>query len=640
MALAVGFAFVLGFVVHSCLGGTPGHEHAPPSPESEVSAEPEVWTCSMHPQIRAPQPGQCPICGMDLIPVEAGGGPTGPRVFTTNPEAAALMNIASVPVERRFVEAAVRMVGKVEYDETRLAYITAWVPGRIDELFVDYTGIQVNKGDHMVELYSPQLITAQEELRQAKRTVETLGDSSTARGTAQATLEAARERLRLWGLTPEQIAQAEESGEFSDHVTIYAPIGGTVIERQGTEGQYVDTGTRIYTLADLGHMWVMLDAYESDLQWLRYGQEIEFSTEAYPGEVFEGIVAFIDPVLDPVTRTADVRVNVENPDGKLKPEMFVRGVVHSRVAQGGKVMDPNLSGKWICPMHPEVVREASADCPICGMDLVPAEELGYVPVDELQDAAPLIIPATAPLITGTRAVVYVQVPDAEQPTFEGREIDLGPRAGDYYIVRDGLEEGEMVVVNGNFKIDSALQIMAKPSMMSPVEPPAAEELVEAGVTYDTPEAFREQLGQVFNAYTSLSRALADDDFERAKAAAPEVGAALQGVDMALLDHDAHMAWMPLANELRESIAKAGAANDLDALRATFGELSMALASALERFGVQVSTPVYRVHCPMAFDGEGADWLQATEDVRNPYYGASMLTCGDVVDRLDEQEDMP
>lgn len=635
MAIALGVAFILGLLVHSCLSPAREHEH-PEAGQGAGPAQPTEWTCSMHPQIRSPQPGQCPLCGMDLIPVSRDSASAGDRVFSTSPEAAALMNIATVPVERRFVENDVRMVGKVEYDETRLAYITAWVPGRIDELYVDYTGIRVNQGDHMVELYSPQLLTAQEELRQAKRTVESLNGAGSARATAQATLEAARERLRLWGLTPEQIAQAENSGEFSDQVTIYAPIGGTVIERQGTEGQYVDTGTRIYTLADLDHMWVMLDAYESDLQWLRYGQEVEFTTEAYPGEVFEGIVAFIDPVLDPITRTADVRVNVENPDGKLKPEMFVRGIVHSRVAQGGKVMDPNLAGRWICPMHPEIVRDSSDTCPICGMDLITAEELGYVPVDGLEDAAPLVIPATAPLITGRRAVVYVQVPDTEMPTFEGREIELGPRAGDFFIVRDGLAEGEMVVVHGNFKIDSALQIMAKPSMMSPPEPEdnSSEAVAEAYERLDTPEAFQAQLYTLFDAYTHIAAALAADDFTASHNAVPAVLDALNAVDMQLLDHAAHEAWMPLAITLRDATEAAAAAGDLAAIRAAFLQISNALIEASNRLGIAGGAPVYRIHCPMAFDGEGGDWLQATDAVRNPYYGASMLTCGNVVGRLD------
>jgi len=150
----------------------------------------------------------------------------------------------------------------------------------------------------------------------------------------------------------------------------------------------------------------------------------------------------------------------------LKPEMFARAIVRSGLATGGKVMAPEMAGKWICPMHPSVVKDQAGSCDICGMDLVTTESLGYVKADT-PEQAPLVIPASAPLITGARAVVYVRLPDKKKPTFQGREIVLGPRAGDYYIVQSGLAEGEIIVTSGNFKIDSALQIQAKPSMMNP-----------------------------------------------------------------------------------------------------------------------------------------------------------------------------
>jgi Cu(I)/Ag(I) efflux system membrane fusion protein len=190
---------------------------------------------------------------------------------------------------------------------------------------------------------------------------------------------------------------------------------------------YLKTGDRIYTIADLSQVWVKLDAYESDLSWIRNGQEVEFEIEAYPGEILKGKIGFIDPFLDTKTRTVKVRVNVPNSEGKLKPEMFVRAVLYPVVA-----------------------------------DAAEGESL-------------LLIPASAPLITGKRTVVYIKVP-GNKGTYQGREIVLGPRTGDYYLVRQGLTEGELVVVNGNFKIDSAIQILAKPNMMSPEESgPAAEE---------------------------------------------------------------------------------------------------------------------------------------------------------------------
>jgi Cu(I)/Ag(I) efflux system membrane fusion protein len=320
----------------------------------------------------------------------------------------------------------------------------------------------------MVYLYSPELLSAQAELIQAAKSAAKVreGSSELINRSIVATLEAAREKMRLLGLTAEQISEIERSGKPEDHITIYSPIGGVVIHKNAIEGMYVETGTRIYTIADLSRVWVKLDAYESDMNWVRYGQEVEFETEAYPGEVFKGVISFIDPMLDAKTRTVKLRVNVENTKGKLKPEMFVRARVRAQVAEGGRVMDEAMAGKWICPMHPDVVKETAGACDICGMDLVTTESLGYVKAG-VEKGAPLVIPASAALITGERAVVYVKVPDVEKPTYQGREVVLGPRAGNYYIVKSGLSEGEIVVTKGNFKIDSALQIQAKPSMMNP-----------------------------------------------------------------------------------------------------------------------------------------------------------------------------
>jgi Cu(I)/Ag(I) efflux system membrane fusion protein len=367
------------------------------------------------------------------------------------------------------------MVGKVDYDETRLRNITSRVAGRLDRLYVDYTGVPVRQGDHLVDMYSPEVLAAQEELIQALAALESLkgSDIEIIRETARATIEAARGKLQLWGLLPEQIKEIEQRGKTSDHITIYAPMSGIVIHKNAVEGMYVQTGTRIYTIADFSQVWVKLDAYESDLKLLHYGQNVEFTTISYPGEVFTGSIVFIDPVLNAKTRTVKIRVNTPNAHGKLKPQMFVKAQVRAKLAVGGKVIAPNLRGKWISPMHPEIIKDAPGKCDICGMDLVPAEELGFVSADPAKTEMPLVIPVSAALRTGKRTVVYVQLPGTDKPTFEGREVVLGPRAGDYYIVHSGLEEGELVVTHGNFKIDSALQIQAKPSMLSPEAAPAA-----------------------------------------------------------------------------------------------------------------------------------------------------------------------
>jgi len=293
-------AFAVGYAVRGFRISVPpdaGHDHVSDAGQSEA---PQWWICSMHPQVRQPKQGKCPICFMDLIPVTSDGGDIGERQISFSQEAIKLMEIETTPVERKFVEAEIRMVGKVDYDETRVKNITAWVPGRIDRLYVDFTGITVEKGDHLVYLYSKELLEDQQALLGAITGSQNIKPESSdfVNKLKSTNVEAVRTRLRLRGLNDEQIAQIEKAGEPMTHLTIYSPIGGIVIEKSATEGMYVNVGTRIYTVADLSKLWIKLDAYESDLPWIRYGQNVVFTAEAYPGEVFKGKISFIDPVLN------------------------------------------------------------------------------------------------------------------------------------------------------------------------------------------------------------------------------------------------------------------------------------------------------------------------------------------------------
>ena len=592
MALGLWWGYIIGS------GGTEmPAEHAAAGDEA---AQVEMWTCAMHPQIRQPKPGQCPICAMDLVPVTGGGGDdAGPRELRLSPAARKLAEIQTAAVERRPVSAEVRMAGKVEYDETRVSHITAWVPGRLDRLYVDYTGVTVKRGDRMVALYSPELLAAQEELIQSIRAAEKLADSDveSLKRTAAETVEAVREKLRLWGLTPGQISEIEIRGAATDRVDILAPAGGVVVYKNALQGQYVTTGTQIYTIADLTMVWVKLDAYESDLPWIRTGQHVEFSAEAYPGEAFEGEVAFVDPVLDPVTRTAKVRVNLENPGGRLKPGMFVRAVLTAGI---------------------ETVRDGRA---------------------------PLVIPATAPLITGKRAVVYVE---KEPGLYNGTEVVLGPRAGGFYIVEEGLEEGQRVVTKGNFKIDSAIQIMAGPSMMNPegggpvpghdhgahgAAAPGAQQPGEAWTRHDAPAEFLGRLDDVYEAYLHIHRGLSLDDLEEGQAGARMLLKALGSVDMSLLSGPAHNAYMASLGDLKKSAEDLAAAGDIAKARESFSPLSGAAYATAKQFGTGGRMPLNRFYCSMAFDDRGAYWMQSNTEVENPYWGSMMYRCGEMTEAV-------
>lgn len=648
-------ALVAGFLLHAVLQAPsrPTDRSPVATKEQEAARKIKYWTCSMHPQIKQPESGACPICAMDLIPVTEGSeqpdGAGAAPTLTMSQHAQTIAEIQTTPVERRHPDAEIRLVGKVTYDETRLEDITAWVPGRLDRLFVDFTGVAVREGDHLISIYSPKLIAAQEELLQAIETERKLrqASGSVVKEATAGTVKAARDKLKLLGLKAGQVEKIEESGEPLDRLTIYAPTGGIVVEKHKKEGAYVDTGSVIYTIADLSHVWVKLDAYESDMMWLRYGQPVTVVAEAYPGEVFQGRIAFIDPVLNERTRTVKLRIDVPNPDARLKPGMFVRATVRPKVAAGGQVMEPELAGKWICRMHPGEISEEPGDCSVCGMPLVKTESVGYVPADAAEEP-PLVIPASAPLITGTRAVVYVAVPDAEQPTYEGREIVLGPRAGDSYLVKSGLKEGENVVTQGNFKIDSALQIQAEPSMMNPpaeeaVSEKEAAEAVGEEMVMEVPAAFVDQVEPLLKQYFAVRKGLSSDDARAAAEAAKAFLTELDTVDMGLLEGPSHMAWMELSSAMKNAAGQIARTEDIAKQREAFSPFSADLVELVKSFGALADAQLYVLRCPMAFGGRGARWLQTDQETENPYYGSAMLRCGEVVERIAvprEQEKPP
>jgi len=592
--IIVAVTFGAGYALRwGCAPHAPEQAAAPAGAAATAPARADqpIWYCSMHPHIRQPKPGRCPICGMELELLGKQGRQASLRGISFSESAKSLMDVETAPVERRFVTATLRMVGKIDYDETRLAYITAWVPGRIDRLFVDYTGVNVKKGDHMVELYSPELIDTQKALLEELRGAEALRQTNVA---------LVRERLRLWGLTPEQIQQIEKTGKVVDRTTIFAPRGGIVIRKHVQQGEYVKTGERIYTIADLSQVWVKLDAYESDLAWIRPGQGVEFTTVAYPGETFSGWISFIDPILNQATRTVKVRVTAANPQGKLKPEMFVKAVVRAEVAAAGKVMDKALAGKWMCRHHPDVVKDAAGECDRCGWPLETTESLGYASADPARAEKPLVIPASAVLKTGTRAVVYVAVDGAEKPTYEGREILLGPRAGEYYLVRAGLEEGQRVVTRGNFKIDSALQIQAKPSMMMPdggaapgghehggPGPAKPAETPEMARPAELPAPFKQRLHAVTAAAAGAKKAIAAEDLPEARAAFAAVEKAVSDADAEAAELKGHprMMWAELSMRLKNDGVEGKQAKTLEEAQRVAESLAKNIALLADSLGL-------------------------------------------------------
>lgn len=619
---------LIGIAIGRLTSPEESHDHETEEAASTADSGDEdstTWTCSMHPQIQQSEPGDCPICGMDLIPLdEDEGGDQGARTMSMSESSRALAEIQTTQVRREFAEANIRLVGKLDYDETREKTLAARFPARIEQLYVNYTGVRVERGEHLAEVYSPELLTAQRELLTAHE-----------RDPDSIFTAAARGKLRLWDLLPEQIDEIIERGEARDRFVLRAPVSGVVVTKNVKEGDYLSTGESLFRIVDLSELWLTLDAYESDLSWLRYGQEVEFTVESHPGEQFSGQISFIEPEINRKTRTVPVRVTVPNPNEDLKPGMFARGIVKSRIAEDGHVYAPDMEGKWISPMHPQVVKDEAGNCDICGMPLVPAEELMFVSNDGDTRKPPLVVPTSAVLRTGKRSVAYVKVPDAERPTYEGREIVLGPKAGDSFIVKSGLEEGEEVVTNGAFKIDSALQIQAKPSMMSPEGggAPGGHDHGEQQNTgeghsgqemeMDTLELDVAMARDILPDYLNLQEALADDDLETAKESLK-----------ALMELTGHSG--PVAELIHKMVAE----DDLVGVREPhFATLSNAMIQAIKTDPGEFSGELLLMHCPMALDNAGADWIQSEEPLRNPYFGEQMLKCGEIKSTLSSQEDM-
>src|SRR5579863_2679314 len=308
-------------------------------------------------------------------------------------------------VRTAVLKTSIDAFGRVEQPESQLAAVSAWIGGRVDKLYVQYTGERVRRGQRVAELYSPEVATALEEYRLAQENRERLGqsDDAFARTQADSLVEASRRKLELWGITPEQISAGDaSSGSGVPHVTIYANGEGTVVERKVTQGQYVTAGETLLTLSDLSEIWIKADVYEDQLPQIQPGQDVDITAEALPNRTLHGHVQFIEPTTNPQTRTVPVHVHLPNPGMRLMPGMFVSATFVSR---------------------------------------------GVAPS--------VVVPRSAVLDTGTRKLVYVAKPDG---VFEAREIKAGAPTEDVFPVISGLKAGDRVVINGNFMIDSQAQL--------------------------------------------------------------------------------------------------------------------------------------------------------------------------------------
>jgi Cu(I)/Ag(I) efflux system membrane fusion protein len=549
-----------------------------------ISETNQMWTCSMHPQIMQPEPGDCPICGMELIPADGGSDGLLADQFQLTENAMALANIQTTVVGKGNVDGnTIKLSGKIAENEEANAVQVSFFSGRIERLNVSFTGEEVRKGQLLATIYSPELYAAQQELI----TAASLKESQ------PALYKAVRNKLKLWKLSENQINQIEETGKVKENFPVYATVSGTVIEKLVEQGDYIKQGQPLLKIANLNTVWGNFDVYENQIDRFKKGQEVLITTNAYPNKEFKGKVDFIDPVLNTKTRTVTLRVVLNNKDDVFKPGMFVTANIDGVTSNNDQV---------------------------------------------------LTIPASAVLWTGERSVVYLKT-NPDQPVFEMREIKLGNQIGNDYEVLEGLFVGNEIVTNGTFTVDAAAQLQGKKSMMNKeggkvmtgheghlgldnYSSNEENDHTNMNERLEVSAKFQKQLKAVFNDYISLKDALVKEDSKSTSASATTLLKNLGKVDMKLLsDNEAHNHWMTLEKKLKFSATSISNTSDIKVQRDHFKHLSSHLINSVQLFGV--NEKVYVEFCPMADNNSGAYWLSKEEKVINPYFGEAMLTCGEV-----------
>ena len=554
LALIIGL--FVGYLVFSGSENKTEEAHA-----EHDAAEDTMWTCSMHPQIMQPEPGDCPICGMELIPADQSDATI--AGFTMTENAMKLANIQITIVGTSNAGKSINLSGTLEANEELNAVQSSYFAGRIEQLFINTTGEQVKIGQILATIYSPELVAAQQELLTALKLKE-----------SQPKLyQAVRNKLKNWKLTDSQINAIEESGKVKENSPVFASNSGTVTKKMVNEGDYVNRGEALYKVANLTKVWAIFDAYEQQLSNLKEGQKLQISVNAFADESFSGIIDFIDPILDNSARTTEVRVVLDNRDGKLKPGMFVQA---------------------------EVELEATEDSEIS-------------------------IPKSAVMWTGERSVVYLKT-DPNTPQFEMKEVKLGSEIGDSYQILEGLAEGDEVVTNGTFTVDAAAQLQGKKSMMNRNAVDNNKD-VAAKVEMSLPESFQLALQPLLQDYLQLKDDLVDSDATSAMQAAKKASAKINNIDTAELDK------MLISHfkVIQDKFKAISASEDIEAQRENFIALSQNMIALVSNF--DEIEEIYIQRCPMANNNKGATWLSRNKEIRNPYFGEQMMTCGETLETL-------
>ncbi|MGB3606676.1 efflux RND transporter periplasmic adaptor subunit [Psychroserpens sp.] len=555
---------VLGWLVFSKSSSKDQkHDH------NSVSQTNQMWTCSMHPQIMKAEAGDCPICGMDLIPAESNSEGLLADQFQLTENAMALANIQTSMVGKGMADTnGIQLSGKIAENEKNNEVQVSYFAGRIERLNVNSTGESINKGQLLATVYSPQLYAAQQELITAASLKET----------QPALYRAVRNKLKLWKLSDSQINQIETSGKVRENFPVYATVSGTVTEKMVNQGDYVNQGQPLLKIANLNTVWANFDVYENQIDQFKTGQDVIVTTNAYPNKEFKGTVNFIDPILNTQTRTVTLRVILNNKDDLFKPGMFVKGNIEGSLATNDKV---------------------------------------------------ITIPASAVMWTGERSVVYLKT-EPNRPVFEMRDVVLGNQIGTDYEILEGLADSDEIVTNGTFTVDAAAQLGGKKSMMNQKERQVLDATngTQPSMKLNLPQEFQKEFQILLEPYLKLKDAFVASDANKVATISKAMFKTIQSIKTNGLEQ------MELShfNELKDMLQMISEEKNIEKQRAHFVTFNENIVAVISHLDI-LEKELYVQKCPMANNNKGAVWLSDKKEIRNPYYGEAMLTCGEVKQTL-------
>ena len=585
-----------------------------PASKTTANADVDYWTCTMHPSVHSKDPGKCPICSMDLVPVmkkvalknentaqksetksatttsgsmegmnmgtsgKAQGVSSESTEFTVPVERQQQIGVTYATVQKRPIQFSIRSVGILESDPAKSFDYVARVDGYVQELKVSSPGEQVLDGQPLLTIYSPDLRSTEQELVNLLNDRDRGGGS---RGSSDQLIDASKRRLKLWNVSDQEIAELEKSRKPSDQLILRSPFDGVVNGVMGRPGMNVKTGDKLVSVLDLSDLWVWAEFYENEIGLLKTGQTIDVSLLAFPNQTFQGKIAVINPMIDAVKRTSRVRIDIPNPKAQLRPGMYANVKVKIDSGEG------------------------------------------------------LTIPVQAALPTGERMLVFLDRGDGKLlPRYVqvGRSFTAfdGQQQSSYYQLLNGLEEGDRIVASGNFLIDAESQVQGALKDWQGEQPGSTPTVTEKPSPQPSNSNLSVPVKPVLDSYKRIHELLTQNRFSEIPANSVLLRKKIHPLfDIAPSSKPAR--YKELASRLARS-ADRFTPKDIDQARVEFGQLSADLIAFLKEFMPESDDPLYAIECPM-WKKSPAVWLQDSTEVKNPFLGPDMLACGTVQETL-------